>query len=272
MATDPIPGLGPRAETPRLNPKANFAAARLSPQEGFVLSRVDGHTSLGEICAITGLGEAATIEALQKLKAALLIVTSAPMSELPSELAPPSVAKAASFAGAARGAGDARRPGAQEEGSAAEGSAAGRGGAPRTGGWPAAGPVTESSRLVTPLRDDEIDPVILADGKGLSEDVKRRILAFHKRMADLDYFDRLEVSTEADRQAIRRAYFRLSKEFHPDRYYGKDLGSYGERLSQVFKGISEAFATLSDEKQRQAYVLKLRDAAASPSSGRPKPR
>ncbi|MBI5479806.1 MAG: DnaJ domain-containing protein, partial [Deltaproteobacteria bacterium] len=71
---------------------------------------------------------------------------------------------------------------------------------------------------------------------------------------------------------IRRAYFRLSKEFHPDRYYGKDLGSYREMLGAVFKDISEAFATLADDSRRQAYVMKLRDSVATPAPQRRKPR
>jgi hypothetical protein len=269
MSTDSIPGLGPRTEVPKLNPKADFAAAQLSPQEGFVLSRVDGRTSLGEICLITGLGEAATVAALQKLKAALLIVTNAPMSELPPDIAPPSAAKAATFGGAARGPGATDHAGAPTEGNAANGAAGARAGRLQGG----RGPDVEVARPLPPLRDDEIDPAVLADGKDLSEEVKRRILAFHKRLPVLDYFDRLEVDPEVDRQAIRRAYFRLSKEFHPDRYYGKDLGSYRDKLSDVFKAISEAFATLADDSQRQAYVLKLRDSAATaPSSRRPKPR
>jgi hypothetical protein len=268
MANAPMPGLGPWTEVPKLNPKADFAAATLSPQEGFVLSRVDGRTSLGEICLITGLGEEATIKALQKLKAALLIVTSAPMSELPPDIAPPSASKAASM-GSGGAAGRAAAA-AVAAGTAPSATAAARA---KAAGWPENAPVTESARPLQPLTDDQIDSAVLAEGKDLAESVKRRILAFHVRLPDLDYFDRLEVDPQADRQAVRRAYFRLSKEFHPDRYYGKDLGPYREMLGEIFKGISEAFATLSDDSKRQAYVLKLRDIVATPAHlRRKKPR
>jgi hypothetical protein len=267
MAALPIPGLGPRTEAPKLNPKANFAGAGLTPQEGFVLSRIDGRTSIAEICLITGLGEEATIAILQKLKAALLIITSASMSDLPPGIAPPSASRAATLGAGGRTASAAAPPSAHGTAAAAPSSAAAErgaeGGAPPKGKWPAAAPTTQSARPLAPLRDEEIDPALLAEGPELGEDVKRRVLAFHTRLPMLDFFDLLEIDPLADRQAIRRSYFRLSKEFHPDRYFGKDLGPYKERLSDVFKAISAAFAVLSDDVQREAYVLKLRDAAAA---------
>src|SRR5438477_13104476 len=75
MPAPPIAGLGPREEVPRLNPAANPVAAGLSPQEGWVLSRVDGHTSFGELCLITGLDEPQTVEILKRLVASGLILT-----------------------------------------------------------------------------------------------------------------------------------------------------------------------------------------------------
>jgi len=263
MVGDYVPGLGPKTEAPRLNPKADFAAAKLSPVEGFVLSRVDGHTSIAEIVAMSGLGECQTVAILQKLKALLLIVTSAPMSELPPEIAPPSVSKMAALGkeeAVASASGDAA---AAAAGEAASGL--GRGGPATAAPGPNADGVMTKGlvRPMPPLPEEEIDPEELADGKDLSEETKRRILSFYKRLPVLDYFDRLEVDPEADKQTIRRAFFRLSKEFHPDRYYGKDIGGYKQKLSDVFKAIAEAFDTLSDDARRRAYVLSLRDAAAA---------
>jgi hypothetical protein len=244
-----------------LNPRADLAAAHLSPQEGFVLSRVDGRMSLGEICLISGLGEPATVAILQKLKAALIIITSAPMSELPPEVAPPS----------------ANRKFAAPAARAAATSPVGRGraGTPPAGTPPGATPATGTpvaARPVPLLPVAELDAAVFADGGELSEPARRRILSFHQQLPQLDLFARLEVDTSADRQEIRRAYFRLSKEFHPDRYYGKDVGRFKDLLSDLFKAISAAFATLSNDDERAVYLALLQDAdrpEPAPAGGHP---
>jgi len=57
----------------------------------------------------------------------------------------------------------------------------------------------------------------------------------------------------ADTREIKRAYFRLSKEFHPDRYFGRELGPYADRLSKIFQAVKAAFELLSDPGRRAAY-------------------
>jgi hypothetical protein len=257
----------------------------LTPQEGFVLSRVDGHTSLGDICMLSGLGEDAAVAILQKLKAVLIIVTSAPMAELPPGIAPASASRPA--AGAARGARPATtvpetRPGsgAADAASAPQRAAGTAASGPRPApGRGAAGPDLErdagaatlggAARPVPPLDEAEIDRALLTDGPDLADETRRRILAYHRRLAGLDLFARLELSPSADRQEIRRSYFRLSKEFHPDRFYGKDIGRYREMLGDIFKAISAAFATLSDDGQRARYIAGLSKAGEGAPPERP---
>src|SRR5215813_11867826 len=75
MPSTLIPGLGPRDEVPRPNPRIDPVAAGLSAQEGWVFSRVDGHTTFGELFHITGLGESQTVEILKALVARGLVLT-----------------------------------------------------------------------------------------------------------------------------------------------------------------------------------------------------
>ena len=63
----------------------------------------------------------------------------------------------------------------------------------------------------------------------------------------------LGIARGADRREIKRAYFKLSKEFHPERFYGKKLGGYADRLSQIFQAVKSAFDLLSDDNRRAAY-------------------
>ena len=43
------------------------------------------------------------------------------------------------------------------------------------------------------------------------------------------------MSTDADRRAVKKAYFSLCREFHPDRYFRREIGLYAEKLDGIFK-------------------------------------
>ncbi|MEJ7603350.1 MAG: tetratricopeptide repeat protein, partial [Kofleriaceae bacterium] len=45
---------------------------------------------------------------------------------------------------------------------------------------------------------------------------------------------------------LKRAYFQLSKDIHPDRYYGKRLGTFAPKLELVFEATSRAYARLTE--------------------------
>jgi curved DNA-binding protein CbpA len=79
----------------------------------------------------------------------------------------------------------------------------------------------------------------------ISEDFQRRILEYEDGLGR-SYHELLGVERGADTQAIKRAYFALSKEFHPDRYFRKNIGIYAQRLERVFKKVVEAYELLSD--------------------------
>eukprot|EP01062_Namystynia_karyoxenos_P061687 TRINITY_DN5410_c0_g1_i1.p1 TRINITY_DN5410_c0_g1~~TRINITY_DN5410_c0_g1_i1.p1 ORF type:complete len:354 (+),score=104.60 TRINITY_DN5410_c0_g1_i1:113-1174(+) len=62
------------------------------------------------------------------------------------------------------------------------------------------------------------------------------------------YYDALGVSTDADADAIRKAYKKQALLWHPDRNPDKK-----EEAEAKFKEISEAFEVLSDPKKRRIY-------------------
>lgn len=62
-----------------------------------------------------------------------------------------------------------------------------------------------------------------------------------------DYYRILGVPEGADHDAIRKAYRKLAKEYHPDANPGDD------EAAERFKEIGEAYAVLSDEKKRKQY-------------------
>jgi hypothetical protein len=214
---DDIPGLGRKGDRPQPGRGASAAAVSLSPVEGFVLSRVDGQTSYADICQLTGLGVEATLEILRKLKRERLIANpgepvTAPVASSPAPApAPPAPAPAPAPTSAAR---------------------------------PAAPP-----SLLEALDDGSpVDPGDLVPGKDLDDAVKARILRLHRRLKALKPHELLGVAATAEPATVKRAYFAASKELHPDRFFGKDLGPFRERLSDIFVHVGRAFEELQKRR------------------------
>ena len=63
----------------------------------------------------------------------------------------------------------------------------------------------------------------------------------------------LGVSPDGDAAAVQAAYYQLSRDWHPDRHFRRDLGEYKEKLEYVFVHITKAYKTLSDPDQRRRY-------------------
>ena len=126
----------------------------------------------------------------------------------------------------------ASRAGEQSEASGGATSASATKPAPATDAAEAMGPPT-------------IDENALDDRLEIDTDVQRRILEYEASLG-LSYHVLLGVPVGAEPKVVKRAYFKLSKEFHPDRYFRKEIGDYGARLDRIFKRILEAHEILSD--------------------------
>src|SRR5690606_22131665 len=66
-------------------------------------------------------------------------------------------------------------------------------------------------------------------------------------MAKRDYYDTLGISRDADGAAIKSAFRRLAKEYHPDR-------NPDDATAEIrFKEVNEAYEALKDPQRRAAY-------------------
>ena len=184
-----------RRGIPRLVSSWDPTKLQLSPEEGFLLSRIDGHTSWTLLRQIGGLAPEDVDRCIERW-----------MSEGVVEI---DESKSAS----------AEVPATVEE--------------PKVDAEP-----------VDYMSDSRIDTAL-----DITPELQAQILEFSESL-DRPYFELLDVPRDADAKQIKRAYFSLSKVYHPDRYFRANLGDYTVRLEQIFRKLVEAYELLSDPNTR----------------------
>lgn len=189
---------GGYGQVPRLAADRDPKGLRLSPEEGFLLSRIDGHTPWRVLREMGGLPPEEVDLCLESWAASGVVVMQPP------------------------------RPAASRD---------------RKPEVPAR-PTRPQSHAPGRIDESQLDPNLFIDVA-----TQRRILEFEAGLAR-PYHELLGVARDADSRVIKRAYFALSKEFHPDRYFRRDIGGYVPRLERIFKKILEAHEILSDDTLR----------------------
>ncbi len=91
----------------------------------------------------------------------------------------------------------------------------------------------------------------------LDEDIKRRARQLFKKLDECDYYELLEIGRDADKGEIKSAFYRLAPEFHPDKYFRKNLGDYKRKFEAIFARLTQAYDTLRARKRRQRYDASL---------------
>ena len=114
-------------------------------------------------------------------------------------------------------------------------------------------PATSKASVVGLLeRLDDGAPVAaseLVDWPDASSDLKARIVRLHRRLKQISAFDLLGVGPDVDVATLRKAFAMASKELHPDRYFGKNLGSFKARLAAIFSRLSEAVQEIEQDRK-----------------------
>lgn len=255
MSTVPaeIAGIGSTAQRLRVSPGFDPLKAAVGPEEYFVLSRIDGTETLREVLLATGLPVDRAVSIVSRLRSigALLLPgeTTAPPPDAPLQRLSP------------------HRPASPPAGPAVARTASGPIVArTATGSRPALGrPAAPVHDLSLPGATPE-ELAALAEDADLDERERRRILAMARLAHGRDPHALLGVSPSADARMLKLAYFQLSKEIHPDRYYGKRLGSFAARMSTVFEAASRAYArlTTSDRGRSAAQAQASSDLPQTP--------
>lgn len=187
--------------------------------EGFVLSRIDGATSVSEVASVTGLPPDDVSAILIKL-ADLAAIELPGYTPKTASSTPPRIAEA-----------NAAAPNAPAAG--------------RPSPTPAAQPIDVSS-----IPDDHPD---LREASELGLELRKEILALHDELDNRDYYALLGVPRTADRKQLKSAYYGLASKFHTDRHFGKNLGVFKLKMEQIFGRLTLAHDTLTAALRREEY-------------------
>ena len=71
---------------------------------------------------------------------------------------------------------------------------------------------------------------------------------------DMDYFQILKLSQESSAGELKKAYYRESRLYHPDRYYHLPASPLKTQIDKIYKRITEAYTVLRDPEKRGQYL------------------
>ena len=75
----------------------------------------------------------------------------------------------------------------------------------------------------------------------------------HRAIESGSHYNLLGVPEDADAKQIRQAYYDLSRHWHPDRFFRREVGEYAAKIEAIFSAITRAYQTLSNDRKRDQY-------------------
>jgi DnaJ-class molecular chaperone len=77
------------------------------------------------------------------------------------------------------------------------------------------------------------------------------------KLDQLDYFEVLQLPREATPGDIKKAFYRESRTYHPDRFYQLESKTLKDQVNELYKRVTEAYYVLRDDTKRRKYVADI---------------
>ena len=118
------------------------------------------------------------------------------------------------------------------------------------------------------ISDGKAQPGGIDQSLEIPVEFQQRILDFEGKL-ERPYHEILGVGRDAEERAVKRAYFKLSKDFYPDRYFGREIGAFAARLDRIFKKVALAYELLMDPATRAEIEQAMPPEAPEPATQEP---
>ncbi len=201
---------------PSIVPQAQAQAQDLAvePVEAFVLACIDGQSTVGQLASALGMAPTQLWQVTDKLARRGLLQFSSPLRDALG--APP------------------KEPGHAPRSSLEQAHVSG------------VRPVLEGRAPAAPAAE-------LDGAEALELELRHAILELYQQLDELDHYQLLGVEDGASKAEVKAAYYEAVKRYHPDRYFGKELGHFKAKLERVFQRFTEAHDTLTRKRSREEY-------------------
>jgi tetratricopeptide (TPR) repeat protein len=97
--------------------------------------------------------------------------------------------------------------------------------------------------------------------------IKADVLRKCDEIKSQNYYEILNVSTTAQADEVKKAYYSLAKKYHPDHYQKPELQALKKELDFIFAELSKAYDTLKSPPSKASYDTKLQETRESASPG-----
>ncbi len=251
---------------PSADPLLRFQEVGLDEEESSVLKAVDGHKTVSTLVALNLLPPLGTLHLLYAMRAAQIIDLKREAREGKAEpLFPWSPAEDESrettdlvtIPAGMPGSAQPLPPPLPPQARAVAPGASSAQLAPPPPPPQAFAPDKPASTSLLP----ELSGVFSISMSGEERRVRERLAGVMAAMKKKDFFEVLGVAPTAGKDEIKRAYFGLAKEYHPDKHFGSYSAEVKNLAAQIFDLVSSAHDTLVDDDERERYLSELASGA-----------
>ncbi len=103
-----------------------------------------------------------------------------------------------------------------------------------------------------------------AEKKKLRDSLVKRYL----ELKESNYFEILGVKQDASKDEIKKVYFKLAKQYHPDKYFVDEEDENKKTTGEIFRMISRAYNVLIHDDERKKYENFLRTGKSDEEASR----
>jgi curved DNA-binding protein CbpA len=100
---------------------------------------------------------------------------------------------------------------------------------------------------------EEIQDSMTEEEQAFAEKVEE----FYTKLREMSPAELLQVGENADSEEVKRNYYRLAKEFHPDMVYHSNDPALKDRVTTIFDTITKAYDLMKDDAKRKEFFNSL---------------